>query len=304
MDNFTPIEFWKNYHLGTELSISGNFIYNSIYCFELMQIFYYEDEAFEFLYNAAVGIERLQKITLILIEHNENTNQDDFEKGLITHNHLELNNRIRKNRTVNFGKVHIKFLSLLSSFYKSIRYDKYNLNSIYNSNNSRQELILFIEENLNTKISIDFLGCTENNDSIKRFIGKVIQKICKEYFEQIKIECERLNIYTYEISPESKALKVFLGEHLDFIEERIIQKEIIKFLIQSKSSKGFLNYLDEIPPVDLSMLQTNFYINYLIDFHKKSGIREEISEYYSEISKISNRIEHLKPIGDIDINFD
>ena len=304
MNNFTPTEFWKNFHLGTELSISGNFIYNAIYCFELMQTFYQEDEAFEFLYNNAVGIERLQKITLILIEHNENTNQFDFEKSLITHNHLELHNRIKKRSDINLGKVHVKFLSLLSNFYKSIRYDKFNQKSVYNQTNSRGELITFIEEYLKIKISIDFFGCSENSDNIKKFIGKVIQKICRDYFNQIKIECDRLNIYTYEVSPESKALKIFCGKNLNFIEERMIQKEIIKFLIQSELPKGMTNYLNEIPSADLGMWNTNYYINYLIDFHKKGGVREELDEYYFEIFKISDRIKHLKPIGNIDINLD
>lgn len=304
MSNFTPTEFWKNYHLGTELSISGNFIYNGIYCFDLMQHFYYEDEAFEFLYNIAVGIERLQKITLILLEHSENTNQDDFEKSLITHNHLDLHSRIRKNREVNLGKIHIKFLSLLSSFYKSSRYDKYNLKSIYNSTNSRAELINFIEENLKIEISIDFLGCTDNNDNIKQFIGKIIKKICREYYTQIKAECERLNIYTYEVSPESKAIKIFWGDNFDFIEERMIQKEIVKFLIQSELPKGIQEYINIMPAADLSMNNTNYYINYLIDFHKKSSVREELDECYSEMSKISDRINHLKAIGNIDVDLD
>lgn len=55
--DFTPTEFWKNFRLGTELSISGNFIYNGLYNFDLMSHFYYEDEAFEFLYNISVRIE-------------------------------------------------------------------------------------------------------------------------------------------------------------------------------------------------------------------------------------------------------
>ncbi|MES2864429.1 MAG: hypothetical protein V4666_09950 [Bacteroidota bacterium] len=303
-NNFTPTEFWKNFHLGTELSISGNFIYNGIYCFDLMQHFYNEDEAFEFLYNIAVGIERLQKVTLILIEHDENTNQEDFEKSLITHNHLELHDRIKKNRNINLGKIHIKFLSLLSSFYKSIRYDKYNLSSIYGSTNSRAELIKFIEENLNIKISIDFFGCTGNNDKIKKFIGKTIKKISSEYYTQIKTETYRLNIYTDEIPSESKSLKIFWGENFDFIEERMIQKEIIKFLIQSELPKKVREYINKTPPADLGMNDTNYYINYLIDFHKKGGVREELAEFYCDIPKVSNRIKHLEPIGDIDFYLD
>jgi len=61
--------FWKNIRLGTELQISGSFIYNSLSIFDQMETFYYEEECFEFLYNLSVGIERLMKICIILIEN-------------------------------------------------------------------------------------------------------------------------------------------------------------------------------------------------------------------------------------------
>jgi len=94
--NQTPELFWKNFRLGTELQISGSFLYNALYFFDKMEHFYYEDECFEFLYNTSVGLERLEKIALILSEHNGEVSQQEFEKSLITHNHLELLRRIKK----------------------------------------------------------------------------------------------------------------------------------------------------------------------------------------------------------------
>jgi len=304
MSNFGPSEFWKNFRLGTELSVSGNFIYNGIYCFDLMPHFYYEDECFEFLYNIAVGIERLQKITLILVEHNDETNQEEFEKSLITHNHLELHNRIQKNSNINIGKVHLKFLSLLSNFYKSVRYEKFNLQSVYSGDKGRSELTNFIQENLNIEISINFIGCTSNDDKIKKFVGKVIGKICTEYYNQIKTECDRLNIYTYEISIESKAFKIFMRKKFDFTDEKIIQQEIVKYLIQGNLPKGFNEFLKEVPPLNLDFYNINYYIEYLMNFHKKSGIKDEIEELYSEIENVSERINHLYPIGNADVDLD
>ncbi len=126
-----PHLFWKNFRLGTELQVSGSFIYNALYALENMETFYHEHECFEFLYNISVGIERLQKIAIILIEHNENKSQEEFEKSLITHNNLELLHRIKKVRKLNLGKQHNKFLALLDQFYNSARYDRYNLYSVY-----------------------------------------------------------------------------------------------------------------------------------------------------------------------------
>ena len=46
MDSST---FWKNFNLGTELQISGSFIYNGLLVFDEMETFYHEEEIFEFL---------------------------------------------------------------------------------------------------------------------------------------------------------------------------------------------------------------------------------------------------------------
>jgi hypothetical protein len=85
-----PNWFWKNWRMGTELQISGSFIYNAILCLDQMETFYYEEECFEFLYNTSVGIERLLKICIILTEHDKINNQEEFEQSLITHNSTEL----------------------------------------------------------------------------------------------------------------------------------------------------------------------------------------------------------------------
>ena len=61
-------EYWKNFKLGKELDISGRFIYNGLQCFHHLEHFCYEEEIFEFLYNVSVGIERLLKVCVILIQ--------------------------------------------------------------------------------------------------------------------------------------------------------------------------------------------------------------------------------------------
>lgn len=295
--SFTPSEFWKNFRLGTELSISGNFIYNGLYCFELMPHFYNEDETFEFLYNISVGIERLQKICIILIEHNEEDNQHEFQKSLISHNHSDLHARIIKNKTINLGKSHLKFLSTLTKFYKSSRYSKFQIDSVYEQNTSKTELIKFIEESLEIDISIDMMNCTENDLKIKQFIGKTIGKFCKEYYNIVKAECHKLNIYTYEIPPDSKAFKIFMSEKFDFGDEKIIQKEILKFLIQTKLPVTFKDYLFGAPALELESFEINQYIEYLFSYHKEYSIKGEIEELYSEIKDKKSRFNYLDAIG-------
>jgi len=302
--SFTPTEFWKNFSLGTELSISGNFIYNGLYCFELMPHLYYEDEAFEFLYNISVGIERLQKICIILLEHDDDTNQEEFEGSLISHNHNDLHTRIEKHKTINLGKPHKKLLSLLTKFYKSSRYEMYQIQSVYKPNQSKLELIKFLEESLDMEISVEMIGCTPNEPRMKKFIGKTIGKFCKEYYQIVKDECSRLNIYTYEIPYESKAFKIFMSEKYDFQEEKIIQKEILKHLIQTELPKNFNNYIKSQLPLELECYNLNDYIQYLFSFHKEYSIKGEIEELYTDLDSVKERLEYLKPIAHPDVRFE
>lgn len=301
--SFTPTEFWKNFRLGTELSISGNFIYNGLYSFDQMPHFYYEDEAFEFLYNVSVGIERLQKICIILLEHSDEINQKEFEESLISHNHDDLHSRIEKHKNFNLGKPHKKLLTLLTKFYKSSRYEMYQMQSVFKPNQGKLELIKFLEESLDLEISTDMLGCTSNEPRIKKFIGKVVGKFCEEYYKIVVDECSRLRIFTYEIPYESKAFKIFMSKKYDFHDEKIIQKEILKHIIQSDLPKSFMNHLESEPPLNLEFYDINYYLQYLFSFHKEYTIKGEIEELYTDVKNVKERFEHLEPIAHPDASF-
>lgn len=98
-----PAEFWKNFGLGEELSISGAFIYNGLRRFYELRKLDQPDEVFEVLYNLAVGIERLLKIAVVLLEHAEDEDQEALEQSLITHNHLDLLHRVRGHAAINLA---------------------------------------------------------------------------------------------------------------------------------------------------------------------------------------------------------
>ncbi|UJR54530.1 hypothetical protein [Dickeya zeae] len=125
-----PQIFWQNFELGVEIDIAGNFIYDGLNNLHQMEHFAYETEVFNVLYNLSVGVERFFKVAIILIEYDDDTDQDSFEKSLITHNHAELLARIRRKRAINLSGVHNDFISLLSKFYKSFRYDRYSLQTV------------------------------------------------------------------------------------------------------------------------------------------------------------------------------
>ena len=96
MDHQFPNSFWnyKNFNMVNELNIAGEFIYDGIDALNRMKMIDEIPLLFSFLYHVSVGIERMQKIILVLFELNEQDDYQAFEKSLISHSHVDLNRRI------------------------------------------------------------------------------------------------------------------------------------------------------------------------------------------------------------------
>jgi len=297
-----PNLFWKNFRLGTELQISGSFIYNGLYVFSQMEHFYFEEQIFELLYNLAVGIERLEKIAVILIEHDDKTNQEEFEKTLITHNHIELLNRIKKKHQFNLGKPHIKLLQILADFYRSDRYNRYNVASVYEPNREKK-FVKFLATELSMEIKTEFPFVTENDDKIRRFIGKLTEKITLALYQVVQKEAQRLRIFVTEIRSESKAYKIFIAKQFNFEPERYLQRELFVHLLRSKPSRGFQEFMDSLEPLPFDIYQTNYYIKFIMDFHHHVNLQGEIDTIAEDSPLKKDRIEQVKLIG-TDYNFE
>ncbi|MDR9467621.1 hypothetical protein [Marinospirillum sp.] len=108
-----PDEFWKNFRLGEELAISGNFMYDGLRRFHEMKRLDYDEELFDFLYHVSVGLERLTKIAIVLCEHKATTDQEALEKSLITHNLNDLIARLKTSSPVPVNIVVVFKLSAL-----------------------------------------------------------------------------------------------------------------------------------------------------------------------------------------------
>lgn len=297
--------WWKNFSLGTELQISGSFIYNGLYQFDKLKGFYHEEEIFEFMYNLAVGIERLMKIDVILIEHNSEINQEEFEKSLITHNHLELLRRIKKNNTLDLGNLHNEFLQLLSKFYKSMRYDRYNAASTYNLSPEKKEFIAFIEKYLNIQISIDGFGATPNDKRIKQFIGKTVGTITNQLYNILCLKARELNIHTYEVRTYSKAFKLFLCKDYTFEKENVLQRELLLYIINPNIESNFKYYIEEMKSLNFENFHLNFYLTCILDTLEAYQVIDELEELYNEVKNKKERIETIQIIAsNIDFDFD
>lgn len=292
----TQERFWKNFNLGREVQLSGNLIYDGLLILEQMDNFGNEDEIFEFLYLISVGFERLMKANVILIEHNNEIDQQEFEKTLITHNHSDLINRIKNKHKLNFGKVHNAFIHILSKFYKSCRYDRFTLHDAYNCDKEKHLFLDFLQKHFEIEPCQYFV--TFNNKQIKKLFGNLIKKIVTQLYQIIRDESSRLCLYTYEIRVNSKAEKIFHRQDFTFEKERILQREILVYLLQNNKQSKFKEHIKEhLPPLKFEDGE-NRYCKPLMDVKKSLEFIGELDFLYEEIENVKERIEDIDIIGE------
>lgn len=256
--------YWKNFNLGSELQIAGTFIYNGIETFDKMTTFYNEEEVFEFLYNLSVGVERLLKINVILIEHSDKSDYESFFNSIKNHNHQNLLNRIEKKYKIEHQKSQNKLIEILNTFYNSLRYERFEFNNQINYKKERDIFIKFLSKYSDSDISTDFIFATSNNLYFKKIVGEIIKGIVLQQYEILKKEASRLNIFTYEIRYSSKASKIFMMEEFTFENQNLIQKELVIELINKKKSK-LTSYIKSIKPLGFDSYSEGFYLKCLLD---------------------------------------
>lgn len=296
-------EYWKNFKLGKELDISGRFIYNGLQCFHHMKHFHYEEDIFEFLYNISVGIERLLKVCIILIEHSDDQDQEEFEKSLITHNHQELLRRVKAKHSIGLSTIHNDFIQILGKFYKSYRYGRYGLETMEIIGGEKVQLHDFIEKHYKLKIDDEPFTNTKNDDRVKKLIGKTIGKISEELFKIIESEANRLNIFTHEIRYDSKASKIFYSKRYNFFDEDILSKELLIFFINSTEESGQIKLIKSIEPLDFDPAMAADYIECFSSDVKRLEFIDEIEAHYEELDDIKERLSIIGFVGNPNVYF-
>lgn len=293
----TPEEWWKNFALGMEIDAAGTFIYNGIRALHELPTLNHPVDSFEVLYNLSVGIERLLKVAIILIEHNDQIDIEKFEESLISHSTIDLSNRVDSQKSLNLADVHREFLSVLSKFYKSHRYGRYSLSAVPNIYQEKIELLWFVSKHL--KIELDpeneFFPVT-NTNQIRKFIGKIVKKISREIFAVVGRRAHELNIYTNEIRGDSKALKVFYGERLDFLDEDVKKKELLHYLMSDKASGKHVDLLKSVEALDFDPAMVPNYIQALLNDAYLPYVEGEVDELYTEVSNVRARLEFMSII--------
>ncbi|EGV29063.1 hypothetical protein ThidrDRAFT_3379 [Thiorhodococcus drewsii AZ1] len=300
-----PDEWWQNFALGVEVDISGTFIYNGIQRLDKLENLGAATDIFEVLYNLSVGIERLLKVAIILIEYSDELDIEAFERSLISHNVMDLANRVDTVRSLSLSGVHKEFLSLLSKFYKTHRYGRFSLGSVPDIRAEKDDFLNYLEKHLKieTQNHNEFFP-VYNTDQIRKFVGKIVFKIAKSVFTVIGRQATELNIYTDELRGDSKAIRVFYGEKLDFIEERIKKKELLLFLMHPDSTGSHIDLLRSFQALDLDPEMAPNYISALINDTHLYEVEEEIDELYTELDDISRRISFVEIMDNEYLSYD
>ena len=293
----TPEEWWKNFALGMEIDAAGTFIYNAIRSLHELPALNHPVDSFEVLYNLSVGIERLLKVAIILNEHSDQTDIEEFEESLISHSTIELANRVDSRTKLDLADVHREFLSLLSKFYKSHRYGRYSLSAVPNIYQEKLEFLGFLAKHLNLEIDLESeFAPIQNTNQIRRFVGKIVKKISGEVFRVVGRRAHELSIYTTEIRGDSKALKVFYGERLDFLDQDIKKKELLHYLMSAKASGEHVELVRSVEALDFDPAMVPNYIQALLNDAYLPYVEGEVDELYTEVSNVRERLDFMSII--------
>jgi hypothetical protein len=295
-------QFWQNFKLGQEQEIASNFIYDGLRNLHDMETLGYETEIFPVLYNLSIGLERLFKVAIILMEFDDHTDIKKFEKSFKIHDHLGLLKRVEKGNSLKLKQAHIELLKLLSVFYQEQRYNRLSFQFFTSFSKDKKSFLNFLHKYLGVKIEEESsLFYVENSLEIKDFVGRIVKDIVNELYIIIQEYAGRKNLYTYEISSSSsKAGKVLMGDSpITFENEDIAMIEVLIFLIKTKEST-LVDFIKDIESLPLDPALSSEYLQALLHKRPKEmqGVIDEIEACYEEMDKLKDRLERIKAIRD------
>ena len=301
---------YKNFKMGNELDIAGEFIYDGMHTLNQMDVVSDGAAIFSFLYHTAVGVERLQKILVVLLEDITLDNYKEFEEGIVTHSHCYLHERISKKYKIELNSRENEFLSILTTFYNHSRYNRFNIDKPYCQEKEITEkyIVKYLDEtNISRSIySSDIIV----NQTVKELFGRVIGSISSKYYQALRDIASKKCTYTYELRSDSKAEKVFLSScpkkslQRMKITETIAFKEFLVFLKNSKKSTPFTRFLKTLKPLEMDAALINEYIKEISKGTVPQSLVDEVEYLYEENNYGKERVEQISLIGDPNVMFE
>lgn len=301
---------YKNFNMVNELDIAGEFIYDGMQTLNQMNVVSDGAAIFSFLYHTSVGVERLQKILVVLLEDITLDNYKEFEEGIVTHSHCHLHERISKKHKIKLNSRENEFLSLLTTFYNHSRYNRFNLDKPYCQEKEITEkyIVKYLDE-----ADIDRSVCSDDiivNPKVKELFGRVIGSISNKYYQALRDIAREKCTYTYELRSDSKAEKIFFSDcpknslQRMKITETIALKEFLVFFKNGKESTPFTRFLKTIQPLEMDTALINEYIMEIGKGTIPQALVDEVEYLYEENGYGKDRIEQISLIGNPRVMFE
>lgn len=298
---------WKNFQLGEELHVAGSFIYNGLRRFHELRCLDHADELFEVLYNLSIGLERLLKIAIVLLEHDDSADQNALEQSLITHSHMELVARLGKHAELAFSGPQNDLLQLLTGFYKSLRYDRFSLSSVYKGKRESAAIRGLLSKYLSVEFpeGKDWIFGHFNEEQYRSFISRTVLKISRTLYQIIGKRSSELGLYTYELRHGSKAQSVFLRE-VKIADEDVLWKELLIFFMNSEPKGRYMAFLKDIESLRFDPALVGDYLDCFKSDAAKAEVMDELEAYYDEMEPNARkeRFSIMQLIGASSVSFD
>ena len=103
--------------MAKELDVAGEFVYAALEKINKIDTYEEVSDIFFILYHLSVGIERLQKILLVVLNDVELNKIQDFLENIKIHSHKKLHNQISNHIEISFSSAQNALLAVLAEFY-------------------------------------------------------------------------------------------------------------------------------------------------------------------------------------------
>ena len=303
-------EIWdfKSINMGREVEIAGEFIYDSAKKTMSITGTNNQYELSIILYTGAVGIERLQKIYLCLMQQDPR-DREAMPKSLMQHNHLELEKEISKYTMTQLPGNGRGLLGVFAEYYNNFRYANYVPGK--HSSGLRKLFISFLKKQ-NGKFNFDEPYSLAQFEQFKRYYINELGKLATYYFDLIESKSREIGTYTYEIASFSNAARVFWStQRRSLYEQMIIEqnaiKELLVYIYKNKREVGVFKLLNEIESLEIDDELVNDYLADLVDGKINDFLIDYIVDAYEEIKDKKQRKERkelLALIGNRSVLFD
>lgn len=303
-------EIWdfKSINMGREVEIAGEFIYDSAKKTMSITGTNNQYELSIILYTGAVGIERLQKIYLCLMQQDPR-DRESMPKSLMQHNHLELEKEISKYTMTQLPGNGRGLLGVFAEYYNNFRYANYVPGK--HSSGLRKLFISFLKKQ-NGKFNFDEPYSLAQFEQFKRYYINELGKLATYYFDLIESKSREIGTYTYEIASFSNAARVFWStQRRSLYEQMIIEqnaiKELLVYIYKNKREVGVFKLLNEIESLEIDDELVNDYLADLVDGKINDFLIDYIVDAYEEIKDKKQRKERkelLALIGNRSVLFD